>query len=221
VARIPVAHLHGGEATEGLIDEAIRHAITKMSHLHFVAADAYRQRVVQLGEHPDRVFLVGGLGVDNIKRRQLLDRAALEASLNFKFDRKNLLVTFHPVTLENGTAEDQMAELLAALADLKDTQMIFTLSNADTDGRALVPHGLRSAFRSWADDTHPTERKAAEAALGHREANAVTAAYARSDVFHRRIGLMQAWADHCHQAPGQVVNMPVSKPARQARKRNS
>ncbi len=91
----------------------------------------------------------------------------------------------------------------------------------DTDGRALVPHGLRSAFRSWADDTHPTERKAAEAALGHREANAVTAAYARSDVFHRRIGLMQAWAIHCHQAPGQVVTMPVSKPAREARKRSS
>lgn len=138
VARIPVAHLHGGEATEGLIDEAIRHAITKMSHLHFVAADAYRQRVIQLGEQPDRVFLVGGLGIDNIKRLQLLDRDALEASLDFKLGRKNLLITFHPVTLEAATATDQMAELLAALADLKDTQLIFTLPNADTDGRALV-----------------------------------------------------------------------------------
>ena len=138
VARIPVAHLHGGEATEGLIDEAIRHAITKMSHLHFVAAESYQERVIQLGEQPDRVFLVGGLGIDNIKRLQLLDRSALEASLDFKLGPKNLLITFHPVTLETDTAEKQMEELLAALAALKDTQLIFTLPNADTDGRALI-----------------------------------------------------------------------------------
>jgi GDP/UDP-N,N'-diacetylbacillosamine 2-epimerase (hydrolysing) len=138
VARIPVAHLHGGEATEGLIDEAIRHSITKMAHLHFVAAEPYRQRVIQLGEQPDRVFLVGGLGIDNIKRLQLLDRAALEASLDFKLGRKNLLITFHPVTLETATAVSQMEELLTALAVLKDTQLIFTLPNADTDGRALI-----------------------------------------------------------------------------------
>ena len=138
VARIPVAHLHGGESTEGLIDEAIRHAITKMSHLHFVAAESYQERVIQLGEQPDRVFLVGGLGIDNIKRLQLLDRSALEASLDFKLGPKNLLITFHPVTLETDTAEKQMEELLAALAALKDTQLIFTLPNADTDGRALI-----------------------------------------------------------------------------------
>lgn len=138
VARIPVAHLHGGEATEGLIDEAIRHSITKMSHLHFVAAEAYRQRVIQLGEQPDRVFLVGGLGIDNIKRLQLLDRPALETSLDFKLGPKNLLITFHPVTLETATAINQMEELLAALAALQNTQLIFTLPNADTDGRALI-----------------------------------------------------------------------------------
>lgn len=138
VARIPVAHLHGGEATEGLIDEAIRHSITKMSHLHFVAAEEYRQRVIQLGEQPERVFLVGGLGIDNIKRLKLLDRAALEASLDFKLGQKNLLITFHPVTLEMSTAADQMAELFTALAELKDTQLIFTMPNADTDGRALI-----------------------------------------------------------------------------------
>lgn len=138
VARIPVAHLHGGEATEGSIDEAIRHSITKMSHLHFVAAEEYRQRVIQLGEQPERVFLVGGLGVDNIKRLKLLDRAELEASLDFKLGQKNLLITFHPVTLERATAVDQMEELLATLAALKNTQLIFTMPNADTDGRALV-----------------------------------------------------------------------------------
>jgi GDP/UDP-N,N'-diacetylbacillosamine 2-epimerase (hydrolysing) len=138
VARIPVAHLHGGEATEGLIDEAIRHSITKMSHLHFVAAEEYRQRVIQLGEQPERVFLVGGLGIDNIKRLQLFDRAELEASIDFQLGAKNLLITFHPVTLETSTAEDQMAELLAALAELKETQLIFTMPNADTDGRTLI-----------------------------------------------------------------------------------
>lgn len=138
VARIPVAHLHGGESTEGLIDEAIRHAITKMSHLHFVAAETYRQRVIQLGEQPDRVFLVGGLGIDNINKLQLLDRPQLEESLNFKLGEKNLLITFHPVTLESATATHQMEELLAALAALKDVNLIFTLPNADTDGRALI-----------------------------------------------------------------------------------
>ena len=138
VARIPVAHLHGGETTEGAFDEALRHSITKMSHLHFVAAKEYRQRVIQLGEQPERVFLVGGLGVDNIKRLNLLDRAELEASLDFKLGQKNLLITFHPVTLENSTAADQMDELFAALAELKDTKLIFTMPNADTDGRALI-----------------------------------------------------------------------------------
>lgn len=138
VACIPVAHLHGGESSEGLIDEAIRHSITKMSHLHFVAAGEYKQRVIQLGEHPERIFLVGGLGIDNIKRLKLLERNALEADLGFKFDKRNLLITFHPVTLEKASAVKQMQELLSALAKLEDTQLIFTMPNADTDGRALI-----------------------------------------------------------------------------------
>ena len=138
IARIPVAHLHGGETTEGAFDESLRHSITKMSYLHFTATEEYRQRVIQLGEHPERVFVVGGLGVDVIKNIKLLERTDLEASLGFKFKKKNLLVTFHPVTLENATAPDQMAELLEALAELKDTQLIFTQPNSDTDGRALI-----------------------------------------------------------------------------------
>jgi GDP/UDP-N,N'-diacetylbacillosamine 2-epimerase (hydrolysing) len=138
VARIPVAHIHGGEVTEGAFDESFRHAITKMSHLHFVAADDYRQRVIQLGERPESVFLVGGLGVDAINQLQLLDKTALEDSLSFKFAEKNLLITFHPVTLENATAEKQMGELLDALRELKDTKLIFTLPNADTGGRVLA-----------------------------------------------------------------------------------
>lgn len=138
VARIPVAHLHGGEASEGAFDEVIRHSITKMSHLHFVAAEEYRRRVIQLGEHPDRVFLVGGLGIDNIKKLPLLDRAALEESLEFNLGPRNLLITFHPVTLENGSCVQQMAELLAALETLDNTHLIFTMPNADTGGRVLI-----------------------------------------------------------------------------------
>lgn len=138
VARIPVAHLHGGETTEGAFDEAFRHSITKMSHLHFVAAEEYRRRVIQLGEQPERVFLVGGLGVDAIKRTALLDRKALEVSLDFRLGMKSLLITFHPVTLEISTAADQMAELLVALGELNDTHLIFTLPNADTGGRVLI-----------------------------------------------------------------------------------
>lgn len=138
VARIPVAHLHGGETTEGVIDEPIRHSITKMSQLHFVAAEEYRRRVIQLGEQPDRVFLVGGLGVDSLMKLQLLDRPALEESLGFELGARSLLVTFHPSTLEDSTAEQQMAELLAALGTLRDTRLIFTMPNADTGGRVLL-----------------------------------------------------------------------------------
>lgn len=139
VAGLPIAHIHGGETTEGAFDEAIRHSVTKMSHLHFVAAEPYRDRVVQLGESPDRVFLVGGLGVDAIMRLKLLDREALERRLGFEFRAHNLLVTFHPATLDDGEAGDQVKALLEALDSLgEDTGLIFTLPNADTGGRAIA-----------------------------------------------------------------------------------
>lgn len=138
IAGTPVAHLHGGETTEGAFDEAIRHSITKMAHLHFVAAEEYRHRVVQLGEHPDRVFNFGGMGIDAIKRIKLLTRKELETSLQLSFGKKNLLVTFHPVTLEGGDGSAvQMRELLDALDTLDDTTLIFTMPNADTGGREL------------------------------------------------------------------------------------
>lgn len=138
VARIPVAHLHGGELTFGAIDDALRHSITKMSHLHFVATEEYRQRVIQLGEQPDRVFVVGGLGVDSIMHLDLLERTELEAVLGFKFYPRNLLVTFHPETQESISPADQLSELLAALDGLDDTGLIFTMPNADTGGRQLI-----------------------------------------------------------------------------------
>lgn len=139
VARIPIAHIHGGETTEGAFDEAIRHAVTKMAHLHFVAAAPYRDRVIQLGEAPERVFLVGGLGVDAIRRADLLDRASLEHSLDFALGDRNLLVTFHPSTLDAEPAADQLRALFAALDRLgPDTKLIFTLPNADVGGRELA-----------------------------------------------------------------------------------
>jgi GDP/UDP-N,N'-diacetylbacillosamine 2-epimerase (hydrolysing) len=138
VAKIPVAHVHGGETTVGAFDEAFRHSITKMSHIHFVAAEEYRQRVIQLGEDPKNVFLVGGLGVDGVKGINLLSKDELETSLGIKFQSKSLLVTFHPVTLEDETAETQMKELLSALSDLSDTTLIFTMPNADTGGLTLI-----------------------------------------------------------------------------------
>lgn len=137
IARIPIAHIHGGEATEGLIDESIRHSITKMSHLHFAAAEEYRRRVIQLGENPMRVFNVGAIGLDNIHKLNLLSKEAFEDSIGFKLNSKNILVTFHPVTLERSTAKEQFQQLLLALDDLRDTLIILTKSNADTDGRII------------------------------------------------------------------------------------
>lgn len=138
IASIPIAHLHGGESTEGLIDEAIRHSITKMSHLHFVATENYRKKVIQLGEQPNRVFNVGGLGVDRIKNTKLLKKKEIEKILNFKFANKNLLVTFHPVTLEKNNEESHFKQLLLALKLLKDTNIIFTLPNADKNGQIII-----------------------------------------------------------------------------------
>lgn len=137
INRIPVVHLHGGEATEGLIDESIRHSITKMSHLHFTATDEYKKRVIQLGENPRNVFNVGGLGIENIKRLELLSKEAFETSINFKLNKKNILVTFHPVTLESSTAREQFQELLIAIDELEETNIIFTKANSDTDGRVI------------------------------------------------------------------------------------
>lgn len=138
VSKIPVAHLHGGEATEGLIDEPIRHSITKMSHLHFTATEVYRNRVIQMGESPERVFNVGTPALDNVYRLELLDKSSFEESIDFKLNRKNIMITFHPVTLEDNTAEKQFKELLEALSTLEETNFIFTKPNSDTNGRIII-----------------------------------------------------------------------------------
>jgi GDP/UDP-N,N'-diacetylbacillosamine 2-epimerase (hydrolysing) len=139
ILNIPIAHIHGGETTEGAYDEAMRHSITKMSHLHFVAAPEYQKRVHQLGENSKNIFLVGGLGVDAMHSLSLLNKGDLEKSLNYKFGKRNLLITLHPETLEKKqTSTDQIIELLSALEEVKDTKFIFTLPNADTNNRKIT-----------------------------------------------------------------------------------
>ena len=137
IAKIPIAHLHGGESTEGAFDESIRHSITKMSHLHFTATEEYKNRVIQLGEQPNKVFNVGGLGIDNINKLKLLSKADFENAIDFTFGKKNILVTFHPVTLENFTAKVQFQELLNSINKLENTKIIFTKANSDTNGRII------------------------------------------------------------------------------------
>lgn len=137
VAKIPIAHLHGGETTEGAFDEAFRHSITKMSHLHFTSTEEYKNRVIQLGENPERVFNVGAIGVENITSMKLLEKSDLEKSLGFKLDKPFGLVTFHPTTLENNTSKAQFEELLRAMDERKDMKFILTKANSDTNGRII------------------------------------------------------------------------------------
>jgi GDP/UDP-N,N'-diacetylbacillosamine 2-epimerase (hydrolysing) len=138
VSRIPIAHISGGATTEGAIDESIRHSLTKMSHLHFTSAADYRRRVIQLGEAPERVFDFGELCLDNIEKMEFLNWEDFEASIGVKLKPRNLLVTFHPVTLEHNSSGQQFGALLKALDELEDTLLIFTKPNADTDGGIII-----------------------------------------------------------------------------------
>lgn len=135
--RIPIAHLHGGETTEGAIDECIRHSITKMSYLHFTSCEAHRKRVIQLGESPDRVFNVGAIGLENVRLCRRMSLTELEESLNWKADGPFAVVTFHPVTLEEDTAGEQFKHLLMALDRCKELGVIFTKANADRGGMEI------------------------------------------------------------------------------------
>jgi len=136
-ARIPIAHIHGGEATEGLIDEAIRHAVTKMAHLHFAAAEPYRRRIVRMGEHPDRVFTVGAPGLDWLRVLDPPDLAALERDLGLRLPAPLLLVTYHPVTLADADPAEPLRALLSALDALPEASVVLTKGNADTRGRII------------------------------------------------------------------------------------
>ncbi|MDO7895439.1 UDP-N-acetylglucosamine 2-epimerase [Pseudomonas citrulli] len=138
VMKIPVAHIHGGEITEGAYDDAIRHAISKLSMLHFVAAEPYRQRVIQMGEDPARVFNVGAVGLDHVKRGDFLSLEALSQSLDFNIVGPFMLVTYHPVTLAEEDPERSFCALLAALDTFPDYQLVITYPNADNGGRSII-----------------------------------------------------------------------------------
>jgi GDP/UDP-N,N'-diacetylbacillosamine 2-epimerase (hydrolysing) len=183
VCRVPLAHIHGGETTEGAIDEAFRHSITKMSHLHFASCETYRQRIIQLGEAPDRVFNVGALGVENIQRISLMERSELAESIGFNLEKPYFLVTFHPVTLEKDTSEGQFQSLLNALDAFQEHNVIFTKANADTDG--LVINRLIEDYA----EKHP-ERCLAATSLGvHRYLSAMK--YATAVIGNSSSGIIE------------------------------
>lgn len=137
VANIPIAHIHGGETTEGAYDESFRHAITKMSFLHFASTESYRNRIIQLGESPERVFNVGAIGLDSMRELKLLDKKELEKELDFHFGEKNFLITYHPVTLENKTTQKQIDNILKACDKIENAKFIFTYANSDKEGRII------------------------------------------------------------------------------------
>jgi GDP/UDP-N,N'-diacetylbacillosamine 2-epimerase (hydrolysing) len=135
--RIPIAHLYGGETTEGAVDEGIRHAITKLSYLHFTSTPEYRRRVIQLGEQPDRVFCVGAIGIENIFNEKILNKDELELAIGFKLDKPYAVVTFHPVTLEDNNSAEQFEALLNVCQTHQEMKFVFSKANADTNGRII------------------------------------------------------------------------------------
>ncbi|CZR10830.1 GDP/UDP-N,N'-diacetylbacillosamine 2-epimerase (hydrolysing) [Trichococcus flocculiformis] len=184
VAKIPVAHLHGGETTEGAFDEAFRHSITKMSWLHFTSTETYRERVIQLGEDPERVFNVGAIGIENIKEMNLMTKEEIEKSIGIPIKKPFFLVTFHPVTLENQTSFIQFNSLLEALRDYPDGTIIFTKANSDTDGRIInkmideyvknhPDHSL--AFTSMGQLRYLSAMKIANAVIGNSSSGIIEA----------------------------------------------
>lgn len=181
---IPIAHIGGGNVTEGAYDDAIRHSITKMSHLHFVSTDVYRRRVIQLGELPERVFNVGSIGIENILRSPLMSEDELEASLNFKVDRSTLLVTYHPVTLSADNVEKDIDAFLSVLDERKDLRIIFTMPNSDTGGHVIMErinqfvqkHSERAcAFKSLGYKRYLSTMKYAGAVVGNSSSGVVEA----------------------------------------------
>jgi len=184
VGKIPIAHIHGGEVTEGAIDDAFRHSITKMSQYHFVAAEEYKKRVVQLGESPDRVFVTGALGIDVIENIELLPKNQLEKALGFSFGDRNILATFHPATLDKTSSEKQFKVILGALNSLENTKIIFTKANADAGGmkiNSLIDKYVRAnparakAFVSMGQLKYLSTMKYADVVLGNSSSGIIEA----------------------------------------------
>ncbi|MEZ0296861.1 MAG: UDP-N-acetylglucosamine 2-epimerase [Candidatus Methylacidiphilales bacterium] len=208
-ARVPIAHIHGGETTEGAMDEAIRHAITKLSHLHFTSAEVHRRRVIQLGEQPDRVFNMGAPGLDNIAHTPLMGRVELEKSLGFELGGMDpeaplFLVTYHPVTLANESPRRAFGELTTALDSFPRSRIIFTKANADTDGRVIntmldeyvTAHPERMiAFTSMGQVRYLSAMKYADAVVGNSSSGIIEAPFIKTatvNIGSRQRGRLQA-----------------------------
>ncbi len=216
IAGIPVAHIAGGDTTEGAFDEAIRHAITKMSHLHFVTNEASGGRVRQLGEDPAHVYNTGSPGIDQIRRAKLLEREGLQQALGFFFRKKNLLVTYHPETLDSRDAGESMAELQRALDELDDadTGMIFTMPNADPGNHEVrarirqfvLDHECAAAFDSLGTQKYLSVMKQVDAVVGNSSSGIMEAPSFRKptvNVGDRQQGRPQA---------ASVINCPTETP---------
>lgn len=183
--RVPVAHIHGGESTEGAMDELFRHAITKMSHIHFAATEIYRKRIIQMGENPDNVFCFGAPGLDNIYKLQLMGKEELCNELDIPSDKKIGVVTYHPVTLEKDTADVHISEILKALKKFPDIFWFFTLPNADTGGRIIIKrikdfaneNGSCKVFASLGQVKYLSLLKNADIMVGNSSSGLVEAPY--------------------------------------------
>lgn len=218
IFKIPIAHLHGGEITEGAYDDAIRHAITKMSNLHFTSTEEYRRRVIQMGEHPKTVFNVGAIGLDNIKTLPLLSASELEQQLNLKFAKYTYLITFHPETLSDLSVEFQFQELLNSLDKEEDSFFIFTKANADTNGRIInkmidlyvAKHTNKSvAFTSMGQLRYLSAMKHCTAVVGNSSSGIIEASSFQKPVINigdRQKGRIQAELVYNAKANAEEIN---------------
>ncbi len=202
--KIPIIHLHGGEITEGAYDDSFRHAITKLSHLHFTSTDVYRERVIQMGEQPHNVHNVGAIGIDNILQLPLISKQELEDTLNIKFKKYNYQVTFHPETLSDISVEEQFQILLNSIEKQKDSFFVFTKSNADTDGRIInqmIDHfvsthkDITAAFTSLGNLRFLSVLKVCNAIIGNSSSGIIEAPslkIATINIGNRQKGRIQA-----------------------------
>lgn len=214
IFKIPVAHIHGGELTEGAYDDSIRHCITKMSHLHFASTETYRHRIIQLGENPNHVFNVGAIGLQSIKNLKLLSRQALEEKLNIRFKKNNYLVTFHPVTLNNKSITNEFRELSSAINTQQESYFIFTKSNADNGGRTInklidefvAAHPEKSiAYTSMGQLLYLSAMQYMNAVVGNSSSGIIEAVSLRTPVINigdRQKGRVQ---------PSSIINCTVKK----------
>ena len=204
VLKIPIAHIHGGETTEGSFDESFRHSITKMSHFHFTSVEEYRKRVIQLGEDPKKVFNFGAIGIDSINNTKLLSRNEFEKKVEFSLNKTNFLIAFHPVTLESGLTGSQFQTLLEALDKIREVSLFFSYANADTDGSIInkmidkyVSENLTKAIvrKSYGQLLHLSAMQYMDAMIGNSSSGIIEAPHFKIgsiNIGDRQLGRIQA-----------------------------